>query len=72
MRSITSLAPRHAIPTKGRAPLVWVRAAIGFVVRGREEVGRVDAERGLSSVCSVIDFAQFVRAPPDCNGRARA
>jgi hypothetical protein len=62
MRSITFLGPRHAIPTGGRAQLLWARTAARLAsscVRGREEVGGVDAERGLGSGCPVVDLAQF-------------
>ena len=49
-------ATRHPNQREGAAAVGAHRGAIGFVVRGREEVGGVDAERGLGSGCSVGDF----------------
>ena len=50
-------ATRHPNQREGTAAVGAHRGAIGFVVRGREEVGGVDAERGLGSGCSVGDFS---------------
>jgi hypothetical protein len=52
---------RHPDQGEGVAAVGPHRGAIRVVVRGREEVRGVDAERGLSAGCPVVDLAQFVR-----------